>query len=495
MKLVRAGLQARLTFFGVESGDGCADSAVGAWTHITTNVGINIQKAQLENQGLRQSRSTVPAQKVAVIGAGWAGCAAAVEATRLGHSVTLFEASRIPGGRARRVDGLLGGQSLPLDNGQHILIGAYSETLRLMAALGIDQQSSLLRLPLTLQFPDGSGMKLPASRWLPAPLDAFAGILRARGWSRADRLSLLKVALGWQLQGFRCASDRSVADLRRGLTAATMEQLIEPLCVSALNTPADRASGEVFLRVMQDSLFAENGGSNLLLPKVDLSALLPDAALTWLRARGCTLQLGMGVHRILRTGRRWQVSAASPGQPEEDFDSIVLACPPLEAARLVEGCGVAADVWLSQTRGLQYEALTTVYAHAPGVRLSQPMLALPATAKASAQFVFDRGQLGGPAGLLAFVISASQGEGTALTARVLAQSAAQLGLLLEAVQTIVEKRATFACTPGLQRPASRVTDGLLACGDYIAGPYPATLEGAVRSGLAAARSTSIAGAR
>ena len=429
----------------------------------------------------------VAAKKVAVVGAGWAGCAAAVEAVRLGHAVTFFEASRAPGGRARRVDGLLQTEPVSLDNGQHILIGAYSETLRLMADLGVDAQATLLRLPLTLQFPDGSGLKLPASRYLPAPLDAFAGILNARGWSWADRLSLLKVALGWQLNGFRCASDQSVAVICRGLTAATMAQLIEPLCVSALNTPADRASGEVFLRVMHDSLFATSGGSNLLLPRVDLSALLPESALAWLGAKACPVQLGVRVQGITRVGQRWQVMNTSNGQSENFFDDIVLACPPLEAARLVEGSGVDAQEWLSQTRSLQYEALTTVYAHAPGARLSQPMLALPTTAEAPAQFVFDRGQLGGPAGLLAFVISASHGEGALLTARVLAQSAAQLGLQLEAVQTIVEKRATFACTPGLQRPGAVIAGGLLACGDYIAGPYPATLEGAVRSGLAAAR--------
>lgn len=115
------------------------------------------------------------------------------------------------------------------------------------------------------------------------------------------------------------------------------------------------------------------------------------------------------------------------------------------------------------------------------------MLALRANATEPAQFVFDRGQLGGPAGLLAFVISASVGDSATLTQQVLAQAARQLGLnALEPVQTIVEKRATFACTPGLQRPAVVVSPGLLACGDYIAGPYPATLEGAVRSGLAAA---------
>jgi hydroxysqualene dehydroxylase len=429
-------------------------------------------------------------KKVAVVGAGWAGCAAAVEAVRLGYAVTMFEAARTPGGRARRVDGLLQGQSVSLDNGQHILIGAYSETLRLMTELGVDPQVSLLRLPLTLQFPDGSGLMLPASRYLPAPLDAFAGILKARGWSWADRLSLLKVALGWQLQGFRCASDQSVADLCRGLTAATVAQLIEPLCVSALNTPADRASGDVFLRVMHDSLFLESGGSNLLLPRVDLSALLPDAALAWLNAHGCPPQLGVRVQGIICVDQQWQVITQNQSPSNDAFDCVVLACPPTEAARLVEGSGVkteAAGTWLTATRSLHFEALTTVYAYAPGARLSQPMLALPATAEAPAQFVFDRSQLGGPAGLLAFVISASEGEGAVLTARVLAQAAAQLGLQLQAVQTIVEKRATFACTPGLQRPGAVVAGGLLACGDYIAGPYPATLEGAVRSGLAAAR--------
>ena len=137
--------------------------------------------------------------KVAVVGAGWAGCAAAVEATRLGHQVTIFEASRIPGGRARRLMATVDGQPALLDNGQHILIGAYAESLRLMKEVGVDIESALLRLPLTLRFPDGSGLSLP--RW-PAPLDAFAGILTARGWSWRDRFSLLKVALGWQLGGF-----------------------------------------------------------------------------------------------------------------------------------------------------------------------------------------------------------------------------------------------------------------------------------------------------
>jgi hypothetical protein len=145
------------------------------------------------------------------------------------------------------------------------------------------------------------------------------------------------------------------------------------------------------------------------------------------------------------------------------------------------------------TRALQFEAITTVYAWGPGVRLPHPMLTLRSNAATSAasatptpaQFVFDRGQLGGPQGLLAFVVSASAGDREALQTQVLIQAEQQLGLRLQAVQTIVEKRATFACTPALQRPVLHIAPGLAVCGDYVEGPYPATLEGAVRSATAA----------
>ena len=439
--------------------------------------------------------------KVAVIGAGWAGCAAAVEATRLGHSVTLFESARGAGGRARRVDCSVNGQPLALDNGQHILIGAYTETLRLMQTLGVDPGSSLLRQPLRLQFPNGEGLAFPRSavfaawpggpRW-PAAWQAAWGIAMARGWSWGDKASLLRLALRWRAGGFVCAPGLSVAALCKGLSPRALRGLVEPLCVSALNTPAERACAQVFLRVMQDALFSQPGGADLLLPRTDLSALLPDAALGWLAARGPAPRLGARVQALTRSATGWQLSASGSADldnTEENFDAVLLACPPPEAARLATG--TMAD-WAAQAAGLQHEPIATVYARVvPGEsaanKLPQPMLALHCSADAPAQFVFDRGQLGGPAGLLAFVVSASVGDKALLSAQVLAQGQAQLGLQLELVQTIVEKRATFACTPGLLRPAANIAPGLLACGDYVAGPYPATLEGAVRSGLQAAR--------
>ncbi len=436
--------------------------------------------------------------KIAIIGAGWAGMAAAVEATQAGHHAIVFEASREVGGRARAVNSALpDGTPVTLDNGQHILIGAYSETLRLLRRVGVQPDIALLRRPMTLVFPDGQGLRFPA--W-PTPLDALAGIVAARGWSVVDKWSLLRVATGWQIDGFQCGAATSVAQLCHALSPRVMAELIEPLCVSALNTPAGRASAQVFLRVMQDALFGVQGGSNLLLPRVDLSELFPQAAARWLIERGGQLRLGMRVDSVLPQGSQWQLQG-------DVFDAVIFATSASESVRALENSAQAAPDsiankirhWTQITHALQFEAITTVYAWGPYAVLPHPMLTLRSNAAtqtpnstsppAPAQFVFDRGQFGGPHGLLAFVVSASMGDRETLQAQVLVQAQQQLGLTLQAVQTIVEKRATFACTPGLQRPAQNIAPGLLVCGDYVAGPYPATLEGAVRSAMAAVQAT------
>ncbi|WP_051022549.1 hydroxysqualene dehydroxylase HpnE [Acidovorax sp. KKS102] len=424
--------------------------------------------------------------------------AAAIAHRQAGRQVTVFEAARTVGGRARAVPGALpDGTAATLDNGQHILIGAYTESLRLMRLVGVDPTTALLRLPLTLQFPDGQGLQLPD---LPPPLDALLGIVRAKGWGWQDKVALLRTATAWQLRGFRCAPHTSVADLCAPLTPRLMAEFIDPLCVSALNTPAREASGQVFLRVLQDSLFSGRGGSNLLLPRTDVGALFPEAAVRWLVQQGGQVVTGQRIQRLepLPSGR-WQlvgavgaVGTAQGAEAADSFDHITLACPSWEAARLVDGlastAGLAAAArWSATANALRFEAITTVYAHASGARLPLPMLALRNTAEHPAQFVFDRGQLDGQQGLLAFVVSASDGDRALIEQQVLQQAAAQLGLPgLRPVQTVVEKRATFACTPGLQRPAMQVLPGLTACGDYVDGPYPATLEGAVLSGTAVA---------
>jgi squalene-associated FAD-dependent desaturase len=441
--------------------------------------------------------------------------AAAVTAADAGADITVFEATRAFGGRARalpasRPDGV----PAMLDNGQHILIGAYIETLSLMQQVGVNPEHSLLRLPLAMPYPDGSGLQTPAwaACW-PAPLNAVAAITTARGWRWSDKLALVRTSLAWQRAGFRCPADLTVAQLCAQLPARVVNELIEPLCVSALNTPAHEASAQVFLKVMQDALFGRGfgglGASDLLLPRTDLSQLFPEAAASWLMKRhgdGIDLRRGARVQSLNRVGAGWQLAGDGNGEAFDDpFDQVIWCTAAGPAAQAMQLAAAQTDLsptakkamahWAAMASALPFTAITTVYAWSQGARLSAPMLALravPDAHQAPAQFVFDRGQLNphDPAaqGVLAFVVSASVGERADLQARVLQQAAEQLGLhKLHALQTVVEKRATFACNPGLVRPEMAITPGVWAAGDYVSGPYPATLEGAVRSGVAAAR--------
>lgn len=416
--------------------------------------------------------------RLAVVGAGWAGLAAAVQAVRAGHHVSVFEAARTLGGRARSLE-VPGpdGQAMVLDNGQHILIGAYRQTLSLMQAVGVDPAQVLHAMPLSLRDAAGQGLALPAWRAWSAPLDAAWGILGARGWGWGDKLSLLRACLGWRARGFRCAPSLTVARLCEGLPPRVMAQLVEPLCVAALNTPASQASAQVFLRVLRDALtgpgWGDWGASWLLLPRAPLGELFPQAAARWLDGRDAVVRTGHRVALLAQTSTGWLVDG-------DAFDAVVLACPSWAAIHLLQENAIDAAAWLERARALRHEAIATVYAHA-GRRLAAPMLALPAGPQAPAQFVFDRGQLGGPEGLLAFVASASPGDREMLERQVVAQAQAEGWGAVEPLRTVVERRATFACVPGLARPGIAVAEGLWACGDWVEGPYPATLEGAVMS--------------
>ncbi len=422
-------------------------------------------------------------RRIAVVGAGWAGLAAAVEATRAGARITLFDMAPRAGGRARALAGV--GAEDGLDNGQHICIGAYTETLRLMASVGVAESEAFVRLPLTLVDASGDGMRLGAG----APLPAFAlAVLRRRGWRWGDRLALLRVAARWQRQAFRCAATATVDTLCASLPSRVRADFIEPLCVAALNTPSSQASGAVFLRVLNDALSSGPGSADLLLPRIDLDAVFPMPALAWLRDHGATLRLGQRVGRIeAGDGSGWSVDG-------EAVDRVIVAASAVEAARLISPL---APAWAAAAASLRYEPIVTVYARSAGARLPEVMLSLRADDDRPAQFVFDRGRLGGPAGLLALVASGASAwlaRGIAETERAaLAQArhdlAAWLPAPLEPVRSIVEKRATFACTPALARPKAIVLPGLVAAGDYVDGPYPATLEGAVRSGVSAARAS------
>ncbi len=414
---------------------------------------------------------------IAVVGGGWAGIAAAVHATDAGHRVTLYEMAPALGGRARGVDV----DGVELDNGQHILIGAYRDTLSLMRHIGADPAALLHRMPLSLTFADGGGLQLRPGRPVPALL---AAVWRRRGWALRERAALLRAAGGWAARGFTCDPSWTVARLCSAMPATLRRDLVDPLCIAALNTPADRASASVFLRVLRDALFGGDGCADLLLPRASLARLLPAPAQRWLAGRGATLRTRHRVSSIEPDGARWRVD----GVPA---DAVVLACTAHEAARLAR---TAAPAWAEGAAAFEHEPIVTVYLRSRGTRLPQPMTALHDGADAPAQFVFDHGAIGATPGLFAAVVSGAAAwieRGLDATAQAVR---AQLATALrphwreppKVLRTLAERRATFACRPGLRRPPARVAPALWAAGDYVEGPYPATLEGAVRSGRLAA---------
>ncbi|UXH77107.1 hydroxysqualene dehydroxylase HpnE [Roseateles amylovorans] len=425
------------------------------------------------------------APRLAIVGGGWSGLAAAIEATSLGAAVTLFEMAPQRGGRARSLDG----GSDALDNGQHILIGAYTETLGLMRRIGLAPDALLLRMPLRLRYPDRETLRLPPG----PPLVAFTrGVLGCSAWSWRDRLGFMTASTRWMLNGFRCDPRLTVAALCASMPQAVRDDLIDPLCVAALNTPAAQASAQVFLRVLKDALFSGPGSADLLLPRRGLSALLPDPASDWLTSHGAQL-LTQRVQQITideatRPRGPHRAGVQVDGAP---FDAVILACTSVEAARLTRD--LAPD-WSATAAAFEFQPIITVYLRGDGARLPAPMVALRESSTEPAQFAFDLGQLDQQDGLFSLVISGAADwvakglEAAGAAALAQATRCFDWPQAPQIVRVLSEKRATFACTPGLQRPGDVIVPGVWAAGDYLDGPYPATLEGAVRSGLSAARS-------
>lgn len=425
-------------------------------------------------------------RRVAVIGAGWAGLSAAVALHDAGCTVSVFEAGHTPGGRAQRVDSK--DFQAPLDNGQHLLLGAYHAILALMTRLDRDPERLFLRLPLTLSRIDG-GFTLQAPR-LPAPLHAAAALLGAHGLGVRERLAATRLVMQLRRRGWRPQPGETVTSL---LIASSQPQrlvqtLWHPLCIAALNTPPDAACAQLFCNVLRDTLDAPRAASDLLLPRTDLSTLWPDAA-----AALCDMRYGHAVRTLQPDG------PAAIHVDGERFDAAVLAVSPRTGARLLQRWPEAADLvhTLAAFRYLPIATLTVQLA-APIKPLPCPMMMLceePARGHFG-QWLFDRTRLLGlEAGRPELAIVASD-AGTLATlprdqaqACLIAQLQSQLDIpAIVRSQLIIEKNATFCAVPGLVRPGCMSPWPQLAlAGDWTDTGYPGVLEGAVRSGMAAAR--------
>jgi squalene-associated FAD-dependent desaturase len=378
--------------------------------------------------------------------------AAAVTLAQRGLPVTVFESGPVPGGRARRVTT----EGRELDNGQHILIGAYTDLLRLMRLVGA-RGDALLRLPLELRYADGFALK------------GAAGLLLSRRIPLRERVDAVRFMLSLKRHAFRLPEDMPVSALLQQYrqNGVLGHYIWRPLCVSALNTPPERASAQVFATVLRDSLAGPSGASDLLLPRVDLSNLFPEPAAAYLRAHGGELRTNSPVRDLaaLRT----------------EFTGVIVAVGPHQLKTLLPDLAP----------NYEYQPIYTCYLqYRQDAALPCPMLGL---AEGLVQWAFDRGTLTGERGLIACVISA-QGDHQQMTQEELAATchrelkAALPGLPdPQWTRVIAEKRATVACVPGTRGFAAMKNEkDLFLAGDYLDPDYPPTLEAAVRSGIRAA---------
>lgn len=422
--------------------------------------------------------------KVAIIGGGMAGLAAAAKLTQQGKQVTVFEAGPILGGRARSIDH----KGQRLDNGQHILLGAYRDTLALLKQVGVTESEVLTRLPLSLQVRDltgGAGFTLEANPALPAPLHILWGLLTAGGVTTKEKWSAIRFMVWMRLNGFKLKQDQSLASLltAHNQSPTFINSLWEPLCLAALNTPLQPASAQVFLNVLRDSFAQKKHDADVLLAKTDLSALISEPVSTYLIEHGSKVKTSTAVESITPTSNGYSLQTKAQ---QTIFDQVILACGPHQLKSFAESLPKLGAL----TNHFTYQPITTVYLqYADSVKLTTPMTG---AVNSLSQWIFDRGQICGQQGLIAVVISAH--APFKQSKRVLAEEVAkELSTLFPSLaqplwhQVITEKRATFSCDVALTRPENTTPyPNLLIAGDYTAGDYPATIEGAVRSGIAAA---------
>jgi squalene-associated FAD-dependent desaturase len=426
---------------------------------------------------------------IAIIGGGCAGLSAAATLSDRGYSVTLFEASSQLGGRARSV--VVENKDLLqlLDNGQHILLGAYSATLALLEKAGVKENEAFLRLPLQLNMMSSSAksiFSLKSANYLPAPFNILVGFLLCKGLSLRERITALTFMRHLQSSRYEIISDKPLAKFlkQHHQSAKLIQMLWEPLCLAALNTPIAKASSKIFLNVLRDSFSGDKGNSDFLIPKLDLSQIISHPLAHYIQAKGGIIKLNHRIRTLVEVDNGFNLETR---QGTFHFSHVVVATSPARTDKLLAQLPKL-KASQDKTDHYQYQPIYTVYLQYPReTKLPQVMTGLSNTL---GQWVFDRGELCGESGLLAVIVSA-EGKHQKLTQDDLALKIAKelshaFPYLSKPLwyKVIAEKRATFSCLPDLARPTNRTAqNNLYLAGDYTYASYPATIEGAVRSGI------------
>ena len=396
--------------------------------------------------------------KAAVVGGGLAGLSAALELVDAGHEVTLYEARPTLGGAVQTLPRREGDPEPPPDNGQHIALGCFTEYLRFLERIG--EAGSVQRSPLALSVLDERGR---AAAIKPSPL----ALLRYRHVPLADRLRILRALARWGDAGGTTFADALRA---RGQSERAIDRFWDVFIRPALNLPAEEASAAAGSFTVETALLAGRRASDLVLPTRPLGEMHGEAAGRALEAAGAVVLSGARIDALA----------------ELDAEAVVVAVPPAESARLLG----------EPEPDLGYSPIVSVHLLFDRQLLREPLAAL---LESPAHWVFDRGRLTGhqpERGQYLTVVSSGAPELEALRGRELVELIA--GALTERLgpaellwsRVSREPEATIAVRPGSEahRPGPETArPNVTRAGAWTATGWPPTMEGAVRSGLAAAR--------
>jgi len=437
-----------------------------------------------------------------VVGAGFAGLSAAVRLASRGARVLVVEAKARLGGRATAFRDRDTGDEI--DNGQHVLLGCYTDTFAFLREVGaVDRVRVQPQLAVTMIDTSGRRSRLVCPT-LPSPLHLLAGVLEWDALSWRDRLSVLSMATPIRLarRSLAAGATRQAASagetvdaflIRNGQTPRLREMLWNPLALAALNQPPEHAAAPPFARVLGEMFGDDPRASAIALPTRPLAEMYAEPAREYLAARGGEVRAGAPA-RVIINGDA--VVGVEAGGQTYATPYVISAVPWYALAELLNTVppGLAATV--DRARRMAASPIVTVYLWLDRRVVDEPFIGLPGRAM---QWVFDKGQIfdgGASGGPLSLVSSGAAAILARTNEELVSMAFDELAAALPHVRSarlirssvVREPRAPFSLAPG--QPARPATEtavrGFALAGDWIDTGLPATIESAVRSGHRAA---------
>lgn len=439
-------------------------------------------------------------QPIVILGGGFAGLAAAVDLSEQGIPVQVLERRSFLGGRAYSFTDKHTGTVV--DNGQHLMMGCYHHTLNFLAKIGATDKVKFQASPRVDFLHEREGHASFQCPNLPAPLHLLAGLSRLQSIGWRDRWHALRVGLA--LQGFigvrTDLADISVRDWlnQLGQTETMQRRFWDLVALATLNETPERASADMFARVLDQAFLHAKRDSTMVISRVGLSELYTTAAREFIEARGGNICLRHDVVRIEIEGQRVVGLTLRDGQALQP--AFVISAVPYFALR-----GLFPAAQLAHSSSLQS---LPAFKSAPIVSINlwyaEPITDLEFTGLLDSpiEWVFNKnaiaGETGGGRQHLALVISGAHVAAKQTKEQLIALATQELKRFFPAARrqeplhalVIREHDATLSHTVGVARlrpPQQTEYENFLLAGDWTATGLPATIEGAVWSGQECAR--------